>query len=82
MNNNRTVLILILGLLSAIGPFSIDTYLSGFPSIATDLNVTVDDVSYSLASFFIGISLGQMLYGPLLDRFGDRKSTRLNSSHQ
>jgi DHA1 family bicyclomycin/chloramphenicol resistance-like MFS transporter len=70
MNNNRTILILILGLLSAIGPFSIDTYLSGFPSIATDLNVTVDDVSYSLSSFFIGISVGQLIYGPLLDRFG------------
>ncbi|PWK27609.1 DHA1 family bicyclomycin/chloramphenicol resistance-like MFS transporter [Arcicella aurantiaca] len=68
--NNRTILILILGLLSAIGPFSIDTYLSGFPSIATDLNVTVDDVSYSLSSFFIGISVGQLIYGPLLDRFG------------
>jgi MFS transporter, DHA1 family, multidrug resistance protein len=70
MNNNRTILILILGLLSAIGPFSIDTYLSGFPSIATDLKVTVDDVSYSLSSFFIGISMGQLIYGPLLDRFG------------
>jgi MFS transporter, DHA1 family, multidrug resistance protein len=70
MKNNRTILILILGLLSAIGPFSIDTYLAGFPRIATDLNVTVGVVSYSLASFFIGISLGQMIYGPLLDRFG------------
>lgn len=70
MNRNRTLLILILGVLSAIGPFSIDTYLSGFPSIATDLNVTVDDVSYSLSSFFIGISVGQLIYGPLLDRFG------------
>jgi MFS transporter, DHA1 family, multidrug resistance protein len=70
MNNNRTVFILILGFLSAVGPFSIDTYLSGFPDIAADLKVSVDVVSYSLASFFIGISLGQMLYGPLLDRFG------------
>ncbi|GGD69161.1 Bcr/CflA family drug resistance efflux transporter [Emticicia aquatilis] len=70
MNNNRFLLILILGLLSAIGPFSIDTYLSGFPSIAADLKVTVDDVSYSLSSFFIGISVGQLIYGPLLDRFG------------
>jgi len=70
MNKSRVLLILILGLLSAIGPFSIDTYLSGFPSIATDLKVSVDDVSYSLSSFFIGISLGQLLYGPLLDRFG------------
>lgn len=73
MNNNRTILILILGLLSAIGPFSIDTYLSGFPTIAADLHVTVDAVSYSLASFFIGISLGQLIYGPLLDRFGRKK---------
>jgi MFS transporter, DHA1 family, multidrug resistance protein len=73
MNNNRTVLILILGLLSAIGPFSIDTYLSGFPIIAADLHVTVDAVSYSLSSFFIGISLGQLVYGPLLDRFGRKK---------
>jgi MFS transporter, DHA1 family, multidrug resistance protein len=73
MNHNRSVLILILGLLSAIGPFSIDTYLSGFPIIAADLNVTVDAVSYSLSSFFIGISLGQLIYGPLLDRFGRKK---------
>lgn len=68
--NKRSLLILILGLLSAIGPFSIDTYLSGFPSIAADLKVTVEDVSYSLSSFFIGISVGQLIYGPLLDRFG------------
>ena len=70
MQKSRTILILILGLLSAIGPFSIDTYLSGFPIIANDLHVTVDAVSYSLSSFFIGISLGQLIYGPLLDRFG------------
>jgi len=66
----RFVLILILGLLSAIGPFSIDMYLPGFPAIAKDLNTTVDYVSYSLASFFIGISFGQLICGPLLDRFG------------
>ncbi len=66
----RFVVILILGLLSAIGPFSIDMYLPGFPAIAKDLNTTVDYVSYSLASFFIGISLGQLICGPLLDRFG------------
>jgi DHA1 family bicyclomycin/chloramphenicol resistance-like MFS transporter len=68
--SKRWVIILILGLLSAIGPFSIDMYLPGFPAIATDLYTTVDYVSYSLASFFIGISLGQLICGPLLDRFG------------
>ena len=66
----KFILILILGLLSAIGPFSIDMYLPGFPNIAADLHTTVAHVSYSLSSFFIGISVGQLLYGPLLDRFG------------
>src|SRR6476660_8576771 len=61
--------ILMFGLLSAIGPFSIDMYLPGFPAIAKDLHTTVAHVSLSLSSFFIGISAGQFVYGPLLDRF-------------
>lgn len=70
---NRTFLILILGLLSAIGPFSIDMYLPGFPAIAKDLHTTVAHISLSLSSFFIGISVGQFIYGPLLDRYGRKK---------
>jgi DHA1 family bicyclomycin/chloramphenicol resistance-like MFS transporter len=69
----RPLLILILGLLSAIGPFSIDMYLPGFPAIAVNLHTTVDRVGYSLSSFFIGICIGQLLCGPLLDRFGRKK---------
>ena len=65
--------ILILGLLSSIGPLSIDMYLPGFPAIAKDLDTTIAHVSLSLSSFFIGISLGQFLYGPLLDRFGRKR---------
>lgn len=63
-------LILVLGLLSAIGPLSIDMYLPAFPSIAKGLNTTVASVMLSLSSFFIGISVGQLLYGPLLERYG------------
>ena len=63
-------LILILGLLTAIGPLSIDMYLSAFPSIAKGLNTSVSTVMLSLSSFFVGISFGQLLYGPLLERFG------------
>jgi len=48
-------------------------YLPGFPSIAADLHTTVARVSLSLSSFFIGISAGQFLYGPLLDRFGRKR---------
>ena len=70
---NKFYLILILGLLSAIGPFSIDMYLPAFPDIAKGLNSTVARVTLSLSSFFIGISAGQLLYGPLLERFGRKR---------
>lgn len=66
-------LILILGSLTALGPFSIDMYLPGFPAIAADLRTSTASVSLSLSSFFIGISAGQLLYGPLLDKFGRKK---------
>src|SRR5215203_1340378 len=66
-------LILILGSLTAIGPFSIDMYLPAFPDIAKNLHSTVAQVTLSLSSFFIGISAGQLLYGPLLERFGRKK---------
>ena len=71
--NNKFHLILILGLLTAIGPFSIDMYLPAFPDIAKGLHTTVANVTLSLSSFFIGISFGQLLYGPLLERFGRKK---------
>lgn len=66
-------LILILGSLTALAPFSIDMYLPGFKAIAKYLHTTTDQVALSLSSFFIGISAGQLLYGPLLDRFGRKK---------
>lgn len=70
---DRKHLILILGLLTAIGPLSIDMYLPAFPDIAKGLNASVSSVMLSLSSFFIGISLGQLVYGPLLERFGRKK---------
>ncbi|WP_240432866.1 multidrug effflux MFS transporter [Taibaiella koreensis] len=65
-----TTLILILGTLTALVPFSVDMYLPGFPAIAKDLKTTDARVSLTLTGFFLGISAGQLLYGPLLDRFG------------
>ena len=66
-------LILILGSMTALGPFSIDMYLPGFAEIAKDLNTSVANVSMTLSSYFVGISAGQLLYGRLLDRFGRKK---------
>jgi MFS transporter, DHA1 family, multidrug resistance protein len=65
--------VLILGSLTALGPFSIDMYLPGFGEIAKSLGTSVATVALSLSSFFVGISLGQLLYGPLLDRYGRKK---------
>jgi DHA1 family bicyclomycin/chloramphenicol resistance-like MFS transporter len=66
----RVIIILILGALSTISPFSIDMYLPGFPAIAKDLHTTIDIVQFSLTAYLVGIAVGQLLYGPLLDRYG------------
>ena len=73
IDQKQIYLILILGLLTAIGPLSIDMYLPAFPDIAKGLHSSVSSVMLSLSSFFIGISIGQLLYGPLLERFGRKK---------
>ncbi len=72
-SDNKLTVIVLLGLLTAIGPLSIDMYLPAFPSIAKNLHSTVSEVTLSLSSFFLGISGGQLIYGPLLERFGRKK---------
>ena len=67
------LIILILGSLTTISPFSIDMYLPAFPAMAKDLDTPISNIQLSLTSYFIGISIGQLLYGPLLDRFGRRR---------
>jgi len=67
---SRFLAILTLGLLSAIGPFSIDMYLPSFKDIADSMDTTISQVTLSLSSYFVGVSLGQLIYGPLLDRYG------------
>jgi DHA1 family bicyclomycin/chloramphenicol resistance-like MFS transporter len=67
------LILLVLGALAAIGPFSTDMYLPGFQEIARSLQTDIAHVGFSLASYFIGISMGQLAYGPLLDRYGRKK---------
>jgi DHA1 family bicyclomycin/chloramphenicol resistance-like MFS transporter len=68
--SQKRKLILILGAIAALGPLSIDMYLPSFPSIAGDLGVDISQISLTLTAYFIGISVGQLLYGPLIDRYG------------
>lgn len=63
-------LIFIIGLLNTIGPFSIDMYLPAFPEIAGELHTNIQTISLSVSTYFLGFAAGQILYGPLLDRFG------------
>jgi DHA1 family bicyclomycin/chloramphenicol resistance-like MFS transporter len=66
-------LVLILGTLTALSPFSIDMYLPAFQDIAKSLHTTTARVDLSLSSFFIGLATGQLIYGPLMDRFGRKR---------
>jgi DHA1 family bicyclomycin/chloramphenicol resistance-like MFS transporter len=61
---------LVLGLLSAIGPFAIDMYLPALPSIGGSLGASAGAVQASLMAFFISLGLGQLLYGPASDMLG------------
>ncbi|KAA1184716.1 multidrug effflux MFS transporter [Rhizobium tropici] len=61
---------IILGLLSAIGPFAIDMYLPALPSIGRDLAAENNVVQLSLLFFFIPFAVFQLLYGPLSDMWG------------
>ncbi|HWK64367.1 MAG TPA: multidrug effflux MFS transporter [Rhizobiaceae bacterium] len=63
-------LAVVLGLLSAIGPFAIDMYLPALPSIGADLGATTNAVQLSLLVFFLSSGLAQILVGPLSDMFG------------
>ncbi len=71
--SSNFTLILLLGSLSTISPFSIDMYLPGFPAIAKSLDTSIAKVQLSLTSYLIGIAIGQLFYGPLLDRFGRKR---------
>ncbi len=74
MSKGRKVsIILVLGTLIAVGPFSIDAYLPAFKQIAGDFKVDTSAIGLTLTTYFIGIGLGQLAYGPLMDRFGRRK---------
>jgi DHA1 family bicyclomycin/chloramphenicol resistance-like MFS transporter len=65
-------LVVVVGGLSIFGPLCIDMYLPGFPSISRDLHSSASEVQLTLTACMIGISLGQLLLGPISDRLGRR----------
>jgi DHA1 family bicyclomycin/chloramphenicol resistance-like MFS transporter len=70
---NLTRLVIVLGLLIALGPLTIDTYLPALPSISTDLLASSTAVQLTLTGTLIGLSLGQLVIGPISDALGRRR---------
>ncbi len=60
----------VLGLLSAVGPFAIDMYLPAMPALGRDLGTDVAGVQLTLTAYFVAFGLAQLIYGPLSDQVG------------
>ncbi|GAA4775407.1 multidrug effflux MFS transporter [Microbacterium gilvum] len=65
-------LLLVLALLSAVAPFATDLYLPAFPQMAVDLAADATGIQLTLTGFLVGVAAGQLVFGPLSDRFGRR----------
>ena len=71
--NSKAFLVILLGVLSAFGPFVVDLYLPSLPQLATFFNSTASMTQLTLTSAMIGLALGQLLLGPISDKFGRKK---------
>ncbi|MGW0183728.1 multidrug effflux MFS transporter [Nocardia sp. NPDC003345] len=67
------ILLVVLALLAAAAPFAVDMYLPAFTDLAADLDTSAASVQLTLTAFLVGLALGQLLIGPLSDRFGRRR---------
>lgn len=77
-NNNFTGIVVIIALISMIGPFSIDAYLPSFPSIEEDFLSSRALLSQTISMYMFATAISSLFWGPLSDRFG-RKFVMLAS---
>ena len=70
---SRTRMIVVLGVMVALGPLTIDMYLPALPKIADDLSVSSSVVQLTLTGTLAGLALGQLIVGPLSDSLGRRR---------
>ena len=71
-SRQRFVYIIVLGALTALGPFTVDLYLPAFPLVEADLNTSVAAIQLTLTATTIGFAIGQLFVGPLSDKIGRR----------
>lgn len=68
----RLLYVILLGALTALGPFTIDLYLPAFPVLEADFNTTAAAIQLTLTGTMIGFAIGQLIVGPLSDKVGRR----------
>ncbi|WP_180968911.1 multidrug effflux MFS transporter [Microbacterium aurantiacum] len=68
----RVLYIILLGALTALGPFTIDLYLPAFPVLEKDFDTTAAAIQLTLTGTMIGFAVGQLVVGPLSDKVGRR----------
>src|ERR1700722_13167634 len=73
LKRHNTWIIVLLGALCVVTPFAIDMYLPAFSKIAAAYKTSSSQVSLTLSTYFVGFGLGQVFYGPFLDRFGRKR---------
>jgi DHA1 family bicyclomycin/chloramphenicol resistance-like MFS transporter len=72
LRRDSRMLIVLLGALTTVGPFTTDTYLPSMPAIREHFDVDMASIQLTLSLAFLGGAIGQLFYGPLSDRFGRR----------
>ncbi|MET1005921.1 MAG: multidrug effflux MFS transporter, partial [Propionibacteriaceae bacterium] len=73
LTDHRRRNIIVLGLLSTFGPISLDLYLPALPQLADDLRASASSAQLSITACLLGLAVGQLVAGPLSDRFGRKR---------
>ena len=70
--NSKGFILVFLGMLSAFGPFVMDMYLPTLPAMSDFFQTTSSRVQLGLTTSMVGLAIGQLIFGPLSDKYGRR----------
>ena len=70
--NSKGFILVFLGMLSAFGPFVMDMYLPTLPAMSDFFQTTSSKVQLGLTTSMVGLAIGQLVFGPLSDKYGRR----------